>query len=74
MSEDSFTLNIFAPDGTKEGDNLPVLVWIYGGSLNHGQAGLFLYDGTEWIRRSQDSVTPQKFILVSINYRTNVFG
>lgn len=26
QSEDSHNLNIFAPEGTKEGDNLPVLV------------------------------------------------
>lgn len=30
------TVNVFAPHGLQEGDKLPILVWIYGGSLNTG--------------------------------------
>lgn len=47
-------------------------LWIYGGSLNNGSADKFLYDPTEWIRDSQ--AEGQKFIVVSGNYRTNIFG
>ncbi|ORY81845.1 Alpha/Beta hydrolase protein [Leucosporidium creatinivorum] len=72
QSEDSFNLNVFAPEGTKEGDSLPVLFWVYGGSLNNGSADKFIYDPTEWIRSSQ--AEGQKFIVVSGNYRTNIFG
>jgi hypothetical protein len=70
VSEDSHTVNIFAPEGTKPSDSLPVLVWIYGGSLNNGSAHKFFYDPTEWIRASPD----QPFIMVTGNYRTNIFG
>lgn len=69
-SEDSFTLNVF---GTAEpGELLPVLFWIYGGSLNNGSADKFLYDPTEWLRRT--ATEGKKFIVVTGNYRTNVFG
>jgi para-nitrobenzyl esterase len=69
-SEDSFTLNVFGT-GAK-GEKLPVLYWIYGGSLNNGSSDKFLYDPTEWIRRSQ--ADGKRFIVVTGNYRTNIFG
>ncbi|KAL8278728.1 hypothetical protein RQP46_008797 [Phenoliferia psychrophenolica] len=72
--EHSHTVNVWAPDGVKEGDDLAVLVWIYGGSLNNGSADRFATDPTEWIRRSQAAKPNQKFIVVSGNYRTNAFG
>lgn len=72
QSEDSHTVNVFVPDGTKAGDKLPVLVWIYGGSLNNGSADRFLYDPTEWIRRS--AADGKRFIVVTGNHRVNVFG
>lgn len=49
---------------------LPVLVWIYGGSLSNGSADRFLYDPTEWIRAQ----TEHRFIVVVPNYRVNIFG
>jgi carboxylesterase type B len=30
QGEDCLTMNVIRPTGTKKGDNLPVLVWIYG--------------------------------------------
>lgn len=33
-----------------------------------------LYDGTEWVRRSQDVGEGGKFILVTANYRVGIFG
>lgn len=77
QSEQSHFINIYAPSGTKVEDNLPVLIWIYGGSLNHGSSSSFIYDPTEWIRRSnsnQDEKDSQKFIVVTLEYRTNIFG
>jgi hypothetical protein len=71
-SEESHTINVFAPEGTKADDNLPVMVWIYGGSLNNGSADRFLYDPTEWVRES--AKRGEKFIVVTGNYRTNIFG
>jgi carboxylesterase type B len=37
VSEDCLHLNIARPSGTKPGDDLPVLVWIHGGSFWLGQ-------------------------------------
>ncbi|KAM0787293.1 hypothetical protein ACM66B_006526 [Microbotryomycetes sp. NB124-2] len=71
-SEDSFTVNVIAPDHVKPDEKLPVMFWIYGGSLNNGSACRFLYDGTEMVRASVQDGRP--FIFVSGNYRTNIFG
>jgi carboxylesterase type B len=43
------------------------LVWIYGGGLSFGTASLPAYDGTS-------IAANQRIILVTFNYRTNVFG
>ncbi|GAA5991793.1 hypothetical protein JCM10908_001144 [Rhodotorula pacifica] len=82
VSEDSHTVNVFAPgdyDPTNLDEKLPVLVWIYGGALNNGTSGKFLADPTEWIRDGANPVegggeAPQRCIVVSGNYRTNIFG
>lgn len=50
-----------------------IQVWIYGGSLNNGSADRFLYDPTEWIRR-QATEKGERFIVVTGNYRVNIFG
>ena len=36
ISEDCLRLNVWRPNGTKAGDKLPVLAYIYGGSLTGG--------------------------------------
>ncbi|KAJ6476185.1 para-nitrobenzyl esterase, partial [Mycena sanguinolenta] len=64
-NEDCLFLNVWAPSSSKQ--KLPVLVWIYGGGLSFGTASLPTYDGT-LLAANQD------IILVSFNYRTNVFG
>lgn len=33
VSEDCLTLNVIAPEGSKEGDNLPVVIWFFGGGF-----------------------------------------
>ena len=61
-SEDCLTLNVWKPaevDGP-----LPVMVWIYGGGLVHGQTSL--YPG--------DNLARQGVIVVSMNYRMNRLG
>lgn len=45
----------------------PVLVWIYGGGFKFGNAGQPIYDGSHF-------AALEDVIVVSINYRTNVFG
>ncbi|GAA5858978.1 hypothetical protein JCM8547_007186 [Rhodosporidiobolus lusitaniae] len=72
VSEDSHFINVFAPGDIKEGEKLPVLVWIYGGALNNGTADRFFYDPTEWIRDGAER--GQRCIVVAGNYRTNIFG
>ncbi|ORY78667.1 Alpha/Beta hydrolase protein [Protomyces lactucae-debilis] len=67
--KDIYTLNIYTPDGAKEGDDLPVMVWLYGGSWKDGSASAMIYDATNVIRDASQPV-----IIVTVNYRTNIFG
>ncbi|KAF2773891.1 alpha/beta-hydrolase [Teratosphaeria nubilosa] len=66
-SEDCLYLNVYAPSTPAPADGRPVLFWIYGGSLQFGHAGQKLYDGS-WFAAYDD------VIVVTANYRTNVFG
>lgn len=67
-----FNLNVFAPKESQVNGELPVLVWIYGGSLEGGSADSAVYDPTEWIRR--ESHEGRNFIVVTGNYRCGIFG
>lgn len=62
-SEDCLYLDIWAPEGARD---LPVLVWIHGGSFIWGAGSDPLYDGTALARRGA--------VVLSINYRLGVFG
>lgn len=66
-SEDCLYLNVYAPSTPFPPDGLPVLFWIYGGGLQFGNAGQPAYDGSSF-------AAYQDVIIVSVNYRTNVFG
>ncbi|GAA5935109.1 hypothetical protein JCM1841_000333 [Sporobolomyces salmonicolor] len=74
VSEESHFINVFAPGDVKEGEKLPVMVWIYGGALNNGKDSAWFYDPTEMLRSGLASSPPQRCIVVSGNYRTNIFG
>lgn len=63
VSEDCLTLNVRTPIAA---ERLPVMVWVYGGGFVEGSANLSLYDGARLAR--------QGVVLVSLNYRTGVFG
>lgn len=65
MSEDCLQLNVWTPAKTGE-ENLPVMVWIYGGGLQCGYPAEMEFDGERIARRG--------VVLVSVNYRVNVFG
>ncbi|KAJ7785819.1 Alpha/Beta hydrolase protein [Mycena metata] len=65
-SEDCLFLNVWTPASSFT-QKLPVLVWIYGGALDFGTASLPAYDGTS-------IATNQGVVVISFNYRTNVFG
>jgi len=62
-SEDCLTLNVWRP--VKKGLRpLPVMVWIYGGALAHGNTAMYL----------GDALAKQGVIMVSMNYRVGRFG
>ena len=63
--EDCLCLNIYRPkENTK---NLPVMMFIHGGSFMDGTASLSDYDG-EWLSQNK------KIVLVTINYRLRDLG
>ncbi|KAF3481636.1 Carboxylic ester hydrolase [Arthroderma uncinatum] len=64
-SEDCLYLNIYRPSSECEGK--PVLFWIFGGAYRFGAGSLPLYNGSS-LAANQD------IIVVTANYRTNLFG
>jgi para-nitrobenzyl esterase len=62
-SEDCLYLNVFAPPGASSG-NLPVMVWIHGGSLLVGESND--YNPVALVQRG--------VIVVTINYRIGALG
>lgn len=65
ISEDCLYLNIWTPAGSA-GEDLPVVVWIHGGGLEHGFATELEFDGEAYCNKG--------VILVTIAYRVNIFG
>ncbi|MBA3946080.1 MAG: carboxylesterase family protein, partial [Herpetosiphonaceae bacterium] len=65
MSEDCLYLNVWTP-ATSEGARLPVLVYFYGGGNIAGDGSEPRYDGA--------SLARQGIMVVTVNYRLNVFG
>ncbi|KIK58088.1 hypothetical protein GYMLUDRAFT_45639 [Collybiopsis luxurians FD-317 M1] len=65
-SEDCLKLNVYAPFGAKNGDNLPVLVYFHGGGYVYGNPANWPFDS--WIHQ-----TPN-FVAVSVYYRLDSFG
>ncbi|KAJ6582340.1 Alpha/Beta hydrolase protein [Mycena capillaripes] len=65
-NEDCLFLNVWAPS-TDTKEKKPVLFWLYGGGLIFGTASLPGYDGTSL-------ASNQNIVVVTINYRTNIFG
>ena len=65
-SEDCLFLNVFTPDTAKEGDNLPVLVYIHGGGFTGGCGHEKHFDVPVW---------PTKGVIgVTLNYRLGPMG
>ncbi|KAF2111203.1 carboxylesterase [Lophiotrema nucula] len=65
--EDCLNLNVFAPAATVGAALKPVMFWIYGGAFSFGAGSLPLYDGSHF-------AADQDIVIVTINYRTNIFG
>ena len=65
-SEDCLFLNIFTPDTAKEGQKLPVILYIHGGGYTGGCGHEKHFDGPVW--------PTQGVIGVTINYRLGPMG
>lgn len=68
---DCLNLNITCPAGHDRGSQIPVMVWIHGGS-NRGCGSSWIYDGGALVRKSVCIGLP--VIMVTINFRIGVFG
>lgn len=64
MSEDCLYLNIWRPNNNKT--DLPILVFIHGGSLQTGSSAYEDYNG--------EQMAKQDVIMITIQYRLGVFG
>ena len=64
QSEDCLYLNVYSPKNATE--DLPVLVYIHGGSLSTGSSSFEEYNG--------EMLSKQGIVVVTIAYRLNVFG
>ncbi|GAA5840871.1 hypothetical protein JCM11251_007627 [Rhodosporidiobolus azoricus] len=72
QGEDCLGLNVVRPAGVKEGDNLPVGLWIHGGGFQMGGSADMRYNGSWVVERSVEMDKP--IIFVSINYRVAALG
>ena len=63
FAEDSLTLNIWAPEG---GENLPVVLYFYGGGFVCGGSSCEIYDG--------QALAEKGVIYVTFNHREGNFG
>lgn len=65
-TEDCLYLNVYAPASANKTSNLPVMMWIHGGGFAAGASSEPRY--------TNSALVPKGVILVTINYRLNVFG
>ncbi|KAH7402541.1 Alpha/Beta hydrolase protein [Pyrenochaeta sp. MPI-SDFR-AT-0127] len=74
MSEDCLSINIIRPAGLspESHENLPVALWIHGGSYQVGTSALANYNLTYIVQRSVEIGKP--IIAASINYRKGGWG
>ncbi|KAJ6451387.1 carotenoid ester lipase precursor [Mycena vitilis] len=70
MSEDCLRLNVFAPRSVTTGSKLPVLVWIFGGGFELGDASDI--DVSPLVERS--IANGEAIIVVKPNYRVSAWG
>lgn len=65
MDEDCLYLNVWTP-AQEKGEKLPVIFWVHGGAFMTGYGHSAHFDGEPFAR--------QGVILVTINYRLNIFA
>lgn len=67
-SEDCLTLAVWTPASAEKGNKLPVALFVTGGGGETGGIGVPSQLPSQWVSRSQEH------IVVTINYRLNIFG
>ncbi|KAK1990266.1 carboxylesterase [Colletotrichum falcatum] len=72
VSEDCLTINVVRPAGTKPGDDLPVGLWVHGGSYVNGGSRDPRYNLSYIVDQSVKKNKP--IIAASINYRLSYWG
>ncbi|KAM5342259.1 hypothetical protein ACJ41O_013225 [Fusarium nematophilum] len=72
VSEDCLTINVVRPAGTGPGDDLPVGVWVHGGSYVNGGARDPRYNLSYIVEQSVKENKP--IVAASINYRVSYWG
>ena len=65
-SEDCLYVNVWTPGAAREGANLPVIVFLYGGGSTIGSSGMAIYGG--------EGVAKRGAIFVNFNYRVGAMG
>lgn len=67
ISEDCLRLSVTAPHDAVPGEDLPVMVWLHGGSYVGGAGDLPIYDPIPLVRQ-------ERVVVVSVTYRLGVLG
>jgi len=66
-SEDCQRLSITLPANLRDGERVPVMVWLHGGSYTSGSGDLAIFD-------PKALVAENRVIVVSVTYRLGLFG
>ncbi|MDN4643782.1 carboxylesterase family protein [Arthrobacter sp. PsM3] len=66
-SEDCQRISITMPAGLEDGERVPVMVWLHGGSYTSGSGDLAIFD-------PKALVAENRVIVVSVTYRLGLFG
>ena len=66
-SEDCQRLSITIPSGLADGELVPVMVWLHGGSYTSGSGDLAIFDASSLVAEN-------RVIVVSVTYRLGLFG
>jgi para-nitrobenzyl esterase len=66
-SEDCQRLSITVPGDLADGELVPVMVWLHGGSYTSGSGDLAIFDPTSLVAEN-------RVIVVSVTYRLGLFG
>ncbi|KAI3528801.1 carboxylesterase [Colletotrichum filicis] len=72
VSEDCLTINVVRPAGVQPGDDLPVGVWVHGGSYVNGGSRDPRYNLSYIVDQSVKEGKP--IVAASINYRVSYWG